>query len=283
MEKCFIMGLPDAGKTTFIAALWYVLNNMNDSSLEIKDYTGDLSYLVDISRKWADMEKIHRTKPEFEKQAIVLSLVSSQNENITLAFPDLSGESFQYQYEKREAEIKHVNLIRDCSSVILFIHPEMIKEPWLISEMPAHVREDEGGANEVKKESKPRNPKEDDPTQVQLVELLQFITYMRGDKGVRLCIIISAWDLVEATKPDSKPEIFIKEKMPFLWQYVKSNIEAFNVTYYGMSAQGGKLEERDKLLEIDNPCDRIKIVDSDGNKSNDITLPISWVMSNNNE
>lgn len=282
-EKCFIMGMPEAGKTTFIAALWYVLQDTNDSSLRIEKYTGDLSYLSGISKKWADIEQIPRTKPEFEEQSIVLSLVNSQNENITLAFPDLSGESFQHQYEKREAKKEHFKLIRDCSSVILFIHPDKIKEPCLISQVPAHVREDESEVEEVKKESKPRNPKEDDPTQVQLVELLQFLTYMRDDQLVRLCIIISAWDLVEAAKPGSKPEIFIKEKMPLLWQYVKSNTQIFNVAYYGMSAQGGKLEERDKLLKINNPCDRINIIDNDGNSSNDITLPISWVMSNNNE
>ena len=195
----------------------------------------------------------------------------------------MSGESFQYQYEKREAKKEHFKLIKDCSSVILFIHPDKIKEPWLISEVPTHVREDEGEGEEVKKESEPRNPKEDDPTQVQLVELLQFLTYLRDDQPVRLCIIISAWDLVEATKPVSKPEIFIKEKMPLLWQYVNSNTQIFNVAYYGISAQGGELKEKKELLKIINPCDRINIIDNDGNNSNDITLPISWIMSNNNE
>lgn len=281
MKKCFIMGLPDAGKTTFIAALWYVLNNMSDSSLKIQDYTGDHSYLVKISKKWADMEEIHRTKPEFEKQAIALSLLNRQSENITLEFPDLSGETFQYQYEKREAKKEHFNLVKNCSSVILFIHPDMIKQPCLISEVPARVRKDKDV--KVNTDIKPRNPKEDDPTQVQLVELLQFITYIRSDQEVRLCIIISAWDLIESVKLGSKPEIVVKEKMPLLWQYVKSNLEPFNITYYGMSAQGGKLEERDKLLKATNPCDRINIIDNDGNKSHDITLPISWVMSNTNE
>lgn len=281
VKKCFIMGLPEAGKTTYLAALWYVLNNISDSRFKIKNYIEDHSYLVNISQDWADSKEIPRTKPEFEKQSMVLSLESNQNENITLAFPDLSGESFQHQYEKREAKIKHVELIRNCSGVLLFIHPDKIREPWLISEVPERVRGEE--SEEVEKGNKPRNPKEDDPTQVQLVELLQFLTYIRNDQRVRLCIIISAWDLVEVAGQYSKPGILIKEKMPLLWQYVISNSEIFKVKYYGISAQGGKLDESEKLQEIDNPIDRIKIVDDEDNQSKDITLPISWIMSNNNE
>lgn len=281
VKKCFIMGLPEAGKTTYLAALWYVLNDTKDSSLKIKQYTGDHSYLVDISKKWANIEEIPRTKPEFEKQSIELLLVNNQNENVALAFPDLSGESFQHQYEKREVKIEHAEFIKDSSGVLLFIHPDKIKEPWLISEVPACLRE--GKSEEDKRESKPRNPIEDDPTQVQLVELLQFLTYIRSDQTIQMCIIISAWDKVEAINPEIKPEILIKEKMPLLWQYVKSNPEIFNVTYFGISAQGDELKESEKLLEYTNPSDRIKVIDKDGNKSKDIALPISWIMSNINE
>ena len=281
VKKCFIMGLPEAGKTTYLAALWYVLNDTKDSSLKIKQYTGDHSYLVDISKKWANIEEIPRTKPEFEKQSIELLLVNNQNENVALAFPDLSGESFQHQYEKREVKIEHAEFIKDSSGVLLFIHPDKIKEPWLISEVPARLRE--GKPEEDKRESKPRNPIEDDPTQVQLVELLQFLTYIRTNQTIQMCIIISAWDKVEAISPDIKPGILIKEKMPLLCQYVKSNPEIFNMTYFGISAQGDELKECEKLLEYTNPSDRIKVIDKDGNKSKDIALPISWIMSNINE
>jgi len=279
-KKCFIIGLPEAGKTTFLAALWYGLNNKIDSKLQIKKYTGDLSYLSDISNRWANIEKISRTKPEFEKQAISLTLEDSLNNNMVFSFPDLSGESFQNQYEKREAKKEHVEFVKECSGIFLFIHPDKIKEPCLISDVSASLREKSSDEGNV--EYDPRNPKEDDPTQVQLVELLQFVTYMRSDEKVNLCIIISAWDLIEEIHAKNKPEIFIKNKMPLLWQFITSNVELFRVEYYGVSAQGGKLEEYDLLLEKNDPCDRILVVDNGGNRYNDITLPLSMMVSDTN-
>ncbi|WP_366924199.1 hypothetical protein MFMK1_001157 [Metallumcola ferriviriculae] len=280
-KKCFIMGLPEAGKTTYLAALWHCLNNKENLSLRIKTYTEDHSYLSGISAKWADAEEVSRTKPEFEKKAITLSLENNKEDEITLAFTDLSGESFQHQYENREAKKEHVEFVQDCLGICLFVHPEKIKEPYFISEVPASVREEniEGAI-----EHEPRNPRENDPTQVQLVDLLQFITHMRGNKSVNLCIMISAWDLLKETcQKEMGPENYIKTRMPLLWQYLKSNSNVFLLEYYGVSAQGGQLEDQEKLLEINDPCDRIMVVDNDGNLLNDITLPLNRIVSKSNE
>ena len=119
--KYFIMGLPEAGKTTYIAALWYILNNSNESSLRIDNYSGDLSYLTDIGKKWANIEKMPRTLKPSEKLSIELPLTNSRNEQIILTFPDLSGESFQEQYVNRVAKIEHAEFIKDCLGVFLFI------------------------------------------------------------------------------------------------------------------------------------------------------------------
>ena len=271
-EKYFIMGLPEAGKTTYLAALWYVLDNSTDSSLKIKKYSRDHTYLTNIANKWADVCKLSRTHESTEVLKIELSLKSSHDENITLAFPDLSGESFQKQYEYREVKVKHAKLIKDCSGVFLFIHPDKIKEPFLISNIPSSIRN--GGTEDTSTEKKTWNPKEA-PTQVQLVELLQFLTFLRNGQPVRLAIVVSAWDRIDKAQKDITPEYFIKKRLPLLWQYLMSNSEYLSITYYGVSAQGGDLSESEKLLEITNPCDRITIIDNEGNRFKDKKLPIS--------
>ena len=276
-EKYFIMGLPEAGKTTFLAALWYVLDNSNDSSLKIKNYLGDLTYITNIANEWADAKALSRTIKTTEKLKIELSLKSSSDEDITLAFPDLSGESFQDQYVEREVKVKHAKLTKDCSGVFLFIHPDKIIEPFLISELPATIRKCK--TEDTSTEEKRWNIKEV-PTQVQLVELLQFLTFIRNGQQVRLSIVVSAWDLIDKTQT---PEQFIKERLPLLWQYLMSTSDFLSITYCGVSAQGGELSESEKLLENTNPSDRITVIDNEGNRFKDITLPISWILNNKNE
>lgn len=279
-EKYFIMGLPAAGKTTYLAALWYVLDNSTDSSLKIKNYAGDHTYITNIANKWANVDELPRTQKSTEELKIELSLKSSHDENITLAFPDLSGESFQDQYEDRVVKVKHAKLIKDCSGVFLFVHPDKIKEPFLISDIPTRIRN--GITEDTSTEKKTWNPKEA-PTQVQLVELLQFLTFLRNGQPVRLAIVVSAWDRIDKAQKDVTPEYFIKKRLPLLWQYLMSNSEYLSITYYGVSAQGGDLSESEKLLEITNPCDRITIIDNEGNRFKDITLPISWILNTKNE
>ena len=116
--------------------------------------------------------------------------------------------------------------------------------PSLIADIPKNIRTNEA---EEAVEVKPRNPK-DDPTQVQLVELLQFVRYLRNDQKLNLTIVISAWDLLEAQSHKWKPQDLVKKELPLLWQYAKSNSDIFSVMYYGVSAQGGKLNETDRLL-----------------------------------
>lgn len=276
-KKCFIMGLPEAGKTTYLAALWYVLKNSRNNKLTVKKYTGDLSYLTKISAKWVNTEEIERTKPTYEQKSIVLTLENDKKDIISLSFPDLSGESFQLQYEKRETEKELAKFVKESEGILLFINPENIKEPFLISEIPKSAW---ANGEDENMECATRNPKETDPTQVILVELLQFVMYMRNENLINVGIIISAWDLVRNYKT---PEDFIKNRLPLLWQYIFSNSKYLKVSLYGISAQGGSFDNRDELLKNENPCERIIVVDNTGKISNDITLPLSMVVNGESE
>ena len=53
-KSIFIMGLPAAGKTTYLAALWHCLTNKQKTKLKIVKYNNDQTYLSSISQLWAD-------------------------------------------------------------------------------------------------------------------------------------------------------------------------------------------------------------------------------------
>lgn len=281
-KSYYIMGLPAAGKTTYLAALWHCLK-YKENSLSIKKLTGDQRYLSDIGSKWVDMEPISRTKPEFEQEKISLLLKNNTHNSIELSIPDLSGESFQSQYEKRETTQENAEYVRQCDGILLFINPDNIVEPILISDIPLDLRNLEQTSGENSSFHQ-RTPLED-PTQIQLVELLQIINYIRDYQLVKLAVIISAWDIVESntSRLKDKPRKFIQERLPILWQYLDSNSNYFKTMYYGISAQGGQLSDSDSLLDKDEPYERIIVVDEHGNRSHDITLPLNMMVGDTNE
>jgi hypothetical protein len=111
------------------------------------------------------------------------------------------------------------------------------------------------------------------PTQVQMVELLQFLAEL-SESRLRLAVIVSAWDLV---KEQITPAEWVEKRMPLLWQYIAANPDSFTVSYMGVSAQGGERSDV-SLLEHEIASQRIKIR-APGGKEHDITQPVRWLMS----
>lgn len=280
--SCFIMGMPEAGKTTFLAALWYCLTNSNKNKFKYKESNKNLNYLSNICEDWAQLKTLPRTRHGFEELDITLVLEDKYGKEIELTFPDLSGETFQSQYDKRETSLELSKYIKNTSCIILFINPMTINETIWIAEIPEKIRNNETNTNSMGNLANERVP-----LQVQLVELLQFVQYIRNQLPVKLELLISAWDVIENSNDRStvKPEEYIREHLPLLWQYIKANTEIFDPLFFGVSAQGGNLnsddksqgnnlEDRVKLLEIEDPCERVFIIDNNGRKNADITLPL---------
>ena len=113
-----------------------------------------------------------------------------------------------------------------------------------------------------------RKPCEDDPTQVQIIDLLQMVLEIRK-RRTNLGIIFSAWDLVGQSEQDDVVG-FLEEHMNMLWQYLESNKEVIDTKIWGVSAIGGKIEDSERLLDI-TPIERIMVVDAKKEKTYDLT------------
>ncbi|WP_319403930.1 hypothetical protein [uncultured Anaeromusa sp.] len=276
-KSCFIMGLPEAGKTTYLAALWYCLSQPDKNVLKLKKYSNNHKYLAQLSETWLSGSKVSRTNIHAEEKTLTLTLKGCSNEEYEVTFPDLSGETFQRQYIDREIGSDIAECVCQCDGILYFVNPLKIEEPHLISDVPEHLRPSNVDSREVTL----RNPTQSDPIDVQLVELLQFVKYLREDEPVRLGMVVSAWDTIRESKYDI-PEKFIKENLPLFWQYLLANQKIFDVFYFGVSAQGNSLEsqaDKDEVLKIEDQTERIIVVDNDKNRSTDITMPL-WMALN---
>ncbi len=260
-KKLFIMGAPNAGKSTFLAALWHSINQKDvHTDLTLVKMTGDVNYLYGIGQKWLEVEDLERTVIGQEQESISILLTDGDIE-LELEFPDLSGETFQNVYENREMSIELKEKIENADALLYFINVDDIHSPEFISDVAPQYRQ-EGNKIEVRSAGK------DDPTQVQIIDLLQAILNIK--KKVNLGLVFSAWDLVEATE-SSDVNLFLKRNMNMLWQYLEANKNVYNTKFWGVSAIGGKIDESERLLEFDEPIKRIKVVNDKMVTSCDLT------------
>ncbi len=281
-RSCFIMGLPGAGKTSFLAALWHSLLTNHSNLITLDKFEGDQSYLSTISKNWANGLTVSRTlKRNFADSTIKLKLRQQNGNVFEVSFPDQSGETFQELYAERIIDNALMEYIQDSNSMLLFINfKEEMYTPDLITAIPRHYRTKDDTIDE---KSFTERVLRKDPTQVQLVDLLQFVKYIRSEEPIKLGIIISAWDLI-VKDPDfcnKSPKELIKKKLPLLWQFIITNSMFFSTKYFGISAQGGDVEDptiRDELLGKTDPCDRLIIVDEQKRIYKDITLPLTEIV-----
>lgn len=274
-------GLPESGKTTFLAALWYYVFNTDDGEFvcdSLED--SELEYLNLISRNWASCNSVIRTNQSKMEHVNVKLVDKVSGSSMVLNIPDISGETFKTHFVDREWDEEFDNLLENIQGILLFIDPRDVKnKPRLIY----HESQNYRCFGEEMINNTLEQPWTEDlvPSQVKLVDFLQMIDFNKPNTLRKISVVISCWDL---TNGDREPEIWCKSELPLLHQYLTSNGDLFKVRYFGVSSQGGDYEDlaiKDSLLSRD-ALDRIKIVQG-SEISNNILSPILWITNEDND
>ncbi|MFZ0523923.1 MAG: hypothetical protein WAL95_23060 [Candidatus Acidiferrales bacterium] len=292
MSNVLSIGLPEVGKTTFLAALWHVTESHEvPHALSLERISENAKHLNSIRNDWLRLEKVVRTIPG-QEQTTTLWLRSEHGLVGEVLFPDLSGESFEGAWAERHWTREYDKLVSDADSLLVFVHPGTLREPITIAEMQrmaeAALPEDEREGSDQPDEADEPPAKEGveewsplkAPTQVQLVDLLQFTEKIQQAKRpVRVGVIISAWDLVREDFPGATgPSRWLSVRMSYLDQYLRGNLEMFTIRVYGVSAQGGDLEkDREALLNHALASERI-LIDGPECSPHDISGPVRWCL-----
>src|ERR1700761_1052789 len=94
-----ILGLPRSGKTTFLAALWHLIDAGEVATKLVLDkLVGDHAYLNAIAEAWRRCEEVPRTSMAAETKVTIHVHAQAIGQKMALEFPDLSGESFEIQF-----------------------------------------------------------------------------------------------------------------------------------------------------------------------------------------
>lgn len=273
-SKLLLLGLRSSGKTSFLAALWHLVEaNEIHSSLIAPNLQPDRTHLNYIRAKWLRFEEMDRTTlRSFDTVSLELT-DKDTNGQVFLSVPDISGEQFSRQWITRETTKKLADYMKHTTGILLFIHPLNLQNAQQIPALTEPHADKETLETQIKEWSPDLSP-----IQVQLVELIQFAQALRViPTQLRISVIVSAWDTVpERTLPIS----WLENQMPLLFQFLNANLETSPFRIYGVSALGGDLKkDREKLERLETPSTRITVISSSLKPDHDLTAPIRFLLS----
>ncbi len=284
-----IMGLPASGKTTFLAALWHVVESGEITSrLKLKEYEGDLAYLNLIAQAWRTFQKVPRTSQVGDTDVTIRLIDNETGGEGAAFFPDLAGETFDAQVEARRCRPEFVASSVDDDGILFFISANLKPEPLSIVELNAAMpRQDESSDAETQDTSKVSETAVAVPewkpsmvsTQVRVVQILSdLLRPPFTARQRRLALIISAWDVTEGS--GQTPEQWLQTRMPLVSQFLRTNEASFRSRLYGISAQGVALDDSVAVERASQQVasNRIRVVGPDGDGS-DLSMPLVWLMS----
>ena len=275
-KKCFIAGVPDAGKTTYIAALWDIIKR-NGSHLELQFTTNpeNTTYLNEIWEYWVSMKKIERSNIPVPDDITINVKRTKDGEELELDIPDFMGEQFQ--------------------KIIDHTLPDNIKQ-WIeqsdrmlyfINVLDDNIKDDmEQGDDQAEEDTDRDTEKKKAPLlapekMMQASQNMMVLKYIANHaKMKRVAIGLSAWDI--KMKGGKTPEEFLKQRSPALYNFIKWHFK--DCVFFGVSAQGFDYKEKNKraaeMKEKARNSDRAFIVfDQEKEPSSDLTKPLNYLIS----
>ena len=278
----FMAGMPGSGKTTYLASLWTLLSEGCVSTMykkEVGVMPEDCATLNQIAQEILSYKDIERTKIG-EKVKLSIPLKDENGADVFLRIPDLAGEVFRNLVEDRQLPKEMVSRLREADCILFFTYyKNMSYEKRIVDGSYDTVnREYTNDENKDKQTSAGLDNqinKKRDANESEVVELLLSLLELlkKSKKSVNIRFIMSAWDMVEKEYGNEiLPEEFAKKKFPLLYQCIYSNQVRMNFEFWGVSAIGGNLADRDDIKRIQSEESKaIKVVAPSGEQSNDLT------------
>lgn len=273
MNRQLIVGMPNSGKSTFIAALRHQLvANEVETSLILNGLAAEEEHLNRLEQEWLNLQPVQRTKPSTEGWVELNIKDRNSGTQSSLLIPDLRGEAFEQPACTGQCPKDLYDELTNSDGLLLFTNADKPDDCLLIDDLHDLLPP---GQNPI--QSTPFRA-EHMPEEVKVVELLQTINrspqYSRNRK---LAIIVSAWDVVSHQSENVVPATWFAINRPMLSQFLATNLDNWTVRVYGVSAQGGRLpEDQDKLANI-IPSERIKVFGY-GASLHDLSAPLRWLM-----
>jgi hypothetical protein len=292
-RRVALVGLPRTGKSTFLGAVWQLIQDDRDGSMLEVDVTGDRSYLQELGERVAQLKEMGRTDVDSDDGLRIVVDFTGKG-TVDLDVPDLSGETLRTLVEDRLWLELLRNAIESASGVLLFVHPDRLRLPIRTNFTDEALLDvlstsddrshgdgdgDDGGGEGAP--TVPGQPIRFEPryacTAAKLIDAIENIIDAASPRlPVRLGIVVSAWDEVDGSPT---PQEWVEQQLPAVWELCISNPDRVDARVFGISALGGRLpDDKESLLKLSGVFDRAYGRDADGTPV-PLSAPISWALS----
>jgi Double-GTPase 1 len=278
-----MVGLPDSGKTNYLAALWDALQS-GKGRLSAPVPPDEISYVEEALACQSRGEFAPRSDKNIEESRRNFSVavrLKSQPDAPTndIVVPDITGELWKGAVETTEIASEWMTELEGAAGAVLFVRilSESNSAPldWVTTDRLLTLTELSDADEKMSKGM---------PTQIALCELLRFLEHTLPSRGEdvkpRVALAVTAWDLMDAETSAKGAKAFLRKEYP-LFAGRLDDIESLDVAIFGVSAVGGDFDDPD-FKERYLKGEVTGYVVTGGGKAlaveTDVTTPIAWVL-----
>lgn len=274
-KKCFIAGVPDAGKTTYIAALWDIIKR-GGSDLELQFTTSpeNSSYLNEIWEYWVSMNKIERSKTPVPDDIKINVKRKTDNKELELDIPDFMGEQFQKIIDHTLPDNIKQWIEQSDRMVYLINKLDDVSKDDIEEDDPEDATVD-------RTEERQKAPRLAPEKMLEASQNMMVLKYIASHaKMQKIAIGLSAWD-VKMTA-NLTPEDYLQQRSPVLYNFIKWHFK--EVKFFGVSAQGFDYKDKnEKAAEMRDKARKSRrafiAFDNEKDLSPDLTKPFNYLIS----
>lgn len=261
-----VLGGPDSGKSTYLGALASAVQAELPGLFRMDTLAEDTRALERLEGPLLDGCYPQRTQSA-EAPVLRMNLEGRSPlpvERIALSIGDYAGETIERLFRDRTRGWTDEWQARaEVDGLLLFIRPPAVMPLPRLEDATGGSALGGGGAavrlfgEGLRAQEAPRSPKarSDEPvrmpTELALIELLQFLRFVRGlspgerpaTNEWRIGVMISAWDDVSDDWRQRGPQAYLEEVFPLLEDYLWSNFRPDAVQRFGLSSTGGDLNQ----------------------------------------
>lgn len=278
-----MMGWPDSGKTNYLAALWDALRK-GQGLIFAPVPPDDITYVEDALVFQSRGEFAPRSDKNIEESRKDFSVTVALRDALDTAaadivVPDITGELWKAAVETSEISSEWMDELRRASGAMIFVRirsdSNIAPLDWVTTDrfLTAAKFSD---ADEKKTKIL--------PTQIALCELVRFLehTMHPTDQGkrLRIAVVVTAWDLLDAPAQKKGPMAFLRAEYPLFAGRIE-DCKHFDFQVFGVSALGGDFADpvfKGRFLKGEESG----FVATGGGKAlqvtADITGPVAWVI-----
>ena len=264
-----LLGESDVGKTHYGAQ---VLRRLNAGlgAFELVDAKNLTPFTAALDKISQGLSAPHTPRSEYTESR--WSLRSKAGDTTTLVWPDYGGEQVTTMVDTKSLPVAWRDKLTAASGWIFMVRPSQVPLPEDILTRPAKLPTVDGASDSS------LSP------QSKLVEILQMLQYKARAyvdhqwTPPPLAVLLSCYDELAT---GAAPSAYCLENLPMFYHYLTTNWPRARLNIFGVSPLGQPLSEKqpDNDYAASGPESKGFVIDSNGDKSQDLLAPIQWLLS----